>query len=129
MIVGVGIDLCDVARMRRELDRSGDFAASVFTPVELDILRRHRSPDRFGAALFSAKEAVVKALRGDGPAGMLWRDIEIDPAGRAILRGRARRIAGARSIDHIHLDITHSETRAMACAFATSSGRHGQTGA
>lgn len=127
MIVGVGIDLCSVARMRRELDRSDDFAAAVFTPREIAAGRRSPHPARRFAACFAAKEAVVKALRGTEPAGMLWRDIEIG-ADAAVLHGRARAIAASRRIDHVRIDVTTTEAQALACAFATSSGPDGHPG-
>jgi len=125
MIVGVGIDLCSVARMRRELDRSDGFATAVFTPRELAAGRLASHPERLFAALFSAKEAVVKAMHGAEPAGMLWQDIEIgaaDGTARVTLLGRAREIASSLRIDHVRVAFTNTEAQAMACAFATSTG-------
>lgn len=123
MIVGVGIDLCSVERMRRELDRSDGFETSAFTLVEIASTLRHPHPDRRYAALFAAKEAVVKALAGAPASGMLWRDIEVgdgDGTAHVTLRGRALEAASFLNIDHIHVSFTHTHERAMACAFATS---------
>jgi holo-[acyl-carrier protein] synthase len=124
MIVGVGIDLCSVARMRKELDRSNGFETTAFTSTEIATTLLAPHPTRRFAALFAAKEAVVKALAGAKPAGMLWRDIEVgESVGTAevTLNGHARDAADSLNIDHIRVAFTHTETEAMACAFATSS--------
>lgn len=123
MIVGVGIDLCSVARMSRELERSDGFAASVFTPAEIAAARRRPRPERRFAALFAAKEAVVKAMAGAPSVGMLWGDIELEDAegtARVTLSGRARAAADSLNIHTVHVSFTHTDERAMACAFASS---------
>jgi len=124
MIVGVGIDLCSIDRMRKELSRANGFETSAFTPTEIATTLLAPHPTRRFAALFAAKEAVVKTLAGAEPAGMVWRDIEVgDSVGTAEveLSGHARKAADSLNIDNIRVAFTHTESEAMACAFATSS--------
>jgi holo-[acyl-carrier protein] synthase len=66
-VVGVGVDLCEVDRMRRTLARTPGFATRVYTDAEREHCGRRRDPAEGLAARFAAKEAVLKALgRGLG---------------------------------------------------------------
>lgn len=69
MICGLGVDLVDVARFARQLDRTPALRNRLFTRLERDL------PVRSLAARFAAKEALIKALGGSGELG--WQDIEI----------------------------------------------------
>jgi holo-[acyl-carrier protein] synthase len=93
VILGIGIDLVDVARFSRIAARHDPgFIESLFPAAEIAwcALRRHR--DRHLAARFAAREAVLKAL-GTGLVGLMsWRDIEVAPGdgpgpARMVLRG------------------------------------------
>lgn len=108
MIVGLGLDLFDVARIETELHREGSaFARRVFTQAEVAACDRRRRPAREYATLFAAKEAVVKALCLDGAAAVPWTDIEIccAPAGdrRVAVLGLARRQADRLGVGRILL--------------------------
>jgi holo-[acyl-carrier protein] synthase len=118
MILGVGVDVCAVPRMARELAREGGgFRDAVFTPAE--VLRCDARADAACAyALhYAAKEAAWKALGGAPDAGAL-RDAELraDPAGALHLafRGRARAAALARGVTRAHLSLTSTDARALA---------------
>ena len=117
-IVGVGIDIEDVARVDDLLHRYGDrFIARVFTDDEAEYCRRRRFPAQHLAGRFSAKEATMKALGTGRARGVLWRDIEVvrrgGPPQLALRGGAQRRFETLGAIDAL-LSITHTRTIAMA---------------
>ncbi len=78
MIVGVGIDLVQVERMRKALDRHGArLRERLFTRGELADCESQRDPAECLAARFAAKEAALKALGTGKVAGFRWTDLEI----------------------------------------------------
>ena len=112
MILGIGVDLLEVPRMRRAVERGGErFVRRVFTDAEADHCRRRGSPDQSFAARFAAKEAVMKALGTGWSRGVTWRDIEVvkEPgrAPRLELGGRAAALARARGVTRTHLTLSH----------------------
>jgi len=119
MIVGIGIDQVEVARMAGFLERWPDRGpARVFTREERSVCGRRAAPAECYAARFAAKEAFVKALGSGLAPGMRWREIEVvsGAEGRPRLRisGRAAerlREAGGRSL---HLSCTHDAGMAAA---------------
>jgi holo-[acyl-carrier protein] synthase len=127
MILGTGIDICDIERVRRLLDRFGDrFLRRVFTEVECREALRRRDPAEGLAARWAAKEAASKALGTGFHQGVTWRDFEVvhEPSGRPHLRlsGRAAEIAAHRwGGHHWHVSLTHE--RGHACALAIAEGR------
>lgn len=117
MIVGLGIDVCDIARVRRSLERSGArFCARILTEGELAYC--DASPEKAAsvAARFAAKEACIKAF-GGVPGGR-WHDIEVtrrDGDGPCLqLHGAAGRLAAERKVANTHLSITHDANVAAA---------------
>lgn len=111
----VGIDVIEIARVRRALDRHPDrFLQRIFTPLEIAYCRGRIQEL---AARFAAKEAIMKAL-GTGVRGISWRDIEVlpNPRGKPIVRllGTAEQRAAAIGLHE--LDISLSHTRAYAVA-------------
>jgi holo-[acyl-carrier protein] synthase len=117
VIVGVGLDLAETARIAAAVARWGDrFTARIFTDGERAFAAARREPAMHLAARFAAKEAVIKAL--GGPPGVGWREIEVVGGGRAApalaLHGRAAAAAAALAIGRLHLSLTH--TRALAAA-------------
>jgi holo-[acyl-carrier protein] synthase len=129
MIVGLGIDLVEVERMRRLLDRKGERAlARLFTDGERRYAAAHREPARQLAARAAAKEAAFKALSGNDLArGIGWRELEVvSSAARApvlLLHGRALARAAELGVVKVHLSMTHSELAACAVVIAEASGR------
>jgi holo-[acyl-carrier protein] synthase len=103
VIVGIGVDLVDIARMDEALRRTPALASRLFTEGE-----RSRTPASL-AACFAAKEAVAKAL--GGPAGLRWADVEVvhDQAGRPELavRGTVADAAGRLGVRRWHVSLTH----------------------
>ena len=129
MIVGVGLDVCDVARIRRALEsRTGArFRARVFTEEEQAYCEARRR-GRFGsyAARFAAKEAAMKALGTGWARGVAWRDFEVvrttGEAPRLVLHGHAAVIARRRGIGRWLLALTHTAESAVASVIAEDDG-------
>jgi holo-[acyl-carrier protein] synthase len=115
MASGVGIDLLEIDRLERALQRHPRLAERVFTDSERDYAAARARPARHLAARFAAKEAVVKALGLAGGFGL--GDVEVlagePPTIR--LRGRAAEVAGGRSVK---ISLTHSRDFAAAVAIA-----------
>jgi holo-[acyl-carrier protein] synthase len=126
MILGVGVDIVAVARIRAALEkpRTGErFRARVFTEHEVAYCsRRHHAYDSY-AARFAAKEATMKALgRGFGE-GLSWRDIEVtrgEGAPTVRLSGGALARAEALGVCRIHLSLSHAGGLAVAYVIAES---------
>jgi holo-[acyl-carrier protein] synthase len=130
-VVGVGVDLCEVDRMRRTLARTPGFADRVYTEAEQDYCRRRRDPAERFAARFAAKEAVLKAL-GAGIGSCSLRDIEVvraeSGAPSLVLHGRAAALAADCGVTAWHLSLTHTATLAEAIAIATTAASTTATG-
>jgi len=125
MILGTGIDLCEVSRLQAKIKApADDFIAQVFLPGEIAYCGNKRHPAEHFSARFAAKEAVVKALAGAGGKGSFWLDIEIknEPDGRPVvmLHGRAKELADALGVCRIFLSLTH--TRDLAAATVVLEG-------
>ena len=103
MILGIGIDVCDLDRFAEALRRTPELAERLFTPDERQV------PPASLAARFAAKEALAKAL--GAPAGMLWQDAEIvgEPSGRPrfVLRGTVAAQADTLGVATVHVSLSH----------------------
>ena len=103
MIVGVGIDVVDVARFGDTLERTPAMRARLFTAIELE------RPLASLAARFAAKEALAKAL--GAPAGLHWLDAEVrtDAAGRPslTLSGSVAQRATELGVGSVHVSLSH----------------------
>ena len=111
MIVGVGFDLVDVARVGRSVDRFGDrFLRRIYHARELEQTRGDRV--QYLAARFAVKEAAFKALGTGRAAGVRWIDVEVTnlPSGQPVLRlhGHAAARAEGMGVDRSHVSITHT---------------------
>lgn len=119
MIIGTGVDICEVSRMGASIARFGDrFLQRVFTESEIRYCQSKRnSVERF-AARFAAKEAAMKALGTGASRGVTWTSIEVAhaPGGRPVLRltGKTSEIANRLGVNRISLSVTHTESTAMA---------------
>jgi holo-[acyl-carrier protein] synthase len=126
MIIAVGTDAIEIARIERAVDHPqwGErFRQRVFTAGEIAYcLKRARYAESF-AARFAAKEAVMKALGTGYAKGVWWRDIEVVRAsGRPtiVLSGGAAARAAAIGATRWHLSLTHTAGQAMAHVIAES---------
>lgn len=118
LIVGIGTDLVDVARMERELSREGGgFRDDVFTSGERAFCEGMAHPARHFAARFAAKEAFWKAV-GSGPEPVALRDVEVGRAEagapRLVLAGAAHAAAGRLGVTASFVSLTHTATLASA---------------
>jgi holo-[acyl-carrier protein] synthase len=115
----VGLDLIEIARLERAIERRPRLAERLFTAAELGFARSRRRPGRHLAARFAAKEAAIKALGG---GGIPLRDVEVrgggEEAPRYELHGRAADAADAAAV-RLALSLTHSREIAAAVAVAT----------
>lgn len=118
-IVGTGVDICEVERIRAAIARFGErFLARCFTPAEIAYCRsKANAAERF-AARFAAKEAASKALGTGLSRGIGWQHLEIGraPGGRPLLwlHGRAAEIAAEIGSAHAHVSISHTAQHAIA---------------
>jgi holo-[acyl-carrier protein] synthase len=112
-MAAVGIDLIEIERVERALERRPRLADRLFTPAELAYARERARPGRHLAARFAAKEAVIKALGEAVPP----RDIEIVPGSPPYLalHGRAAEVADD---SEIAISLTHPRETAAAVAVA-----------
>ena len=123
-IVGLGVDLAEVDRVRRLLGRHPDrFRERCFTEHEWAYASRFADPSARLAARFAGKEAVMKSL-GTGWRRVRWTDIEITGGGapRVNLFGTALDRAGMLGVVEVKVTITHTDDRAL--VFAISLGEH-----
>lgn len=122
-IIGLGIDLADIERVRRLLDRYPRFAERCFTEHEREYAFGFAKPERRLAARFAGKEAVMKSL-GTGWRRVRWQDVEITGGGKPTVRvyGTAKRRADMLGVTGFEVTITHTDTDAM--VFAIALGEH-----
>jgi holo-[acyl-carrier protein] synthase len=120
VILGTGIDMVEIERVARSIERYGTrFLERVYTAGEIAYCqRKRRNAAESFAARFAAKEAAAKALGTGIGFGVTWREMEVgrEPAGRPLLllHGRAAEIAAALGVRHSSLSITHTGTQSMA---------------
>lgn len=114
VIVGIGIDVCDIGRFAQSLRRTPALAQRLFTPAERGLGTASL------AARFAAKEAVAKAL--GAPGGLVWQDAEVvtDEHGRPRLsvRGTVAARAQALGVSGWHVSLSHDGGIASAVVIA-----------
>ena len=119
MILGTGVDLAEVHRIRESVERFGDrFVQRIYTEREIAYVQRKANKYERYAARFAAKEAGMKALGTGWRGGIQWKDFEVVnlPSGRPtlLLHGEAERIAQQMGVTGIHLSLTHTAENALA---------------
>lgn len=121
MIVGIGVDLVDIPRFERSLERTPRLMERLFAVAERG-LRPHSL-----AARYAAKEALIKALGGSD--GVHWTDIEVasEPSGRPVfsLSGQTADTVAGRGIGALHLSLSHDAGLAIAYVVAETGGPEG----
>ena len=119
-IVGLGVDICEIARMERAISRHPTLRDRVFTPEEIAYCDSKARPAESFAGRFAAREATIKAL--GGYRGRRWQDISVTrhPSGAPWIRldGNAKRRADALGITDVLITFTHEKTNAVAFAVA-----------
>ena len=119
MILGTGVDIAEVFRIRESIERFGDrFLRRIFTDGEIRYCEKRASRFESYAARFAAKEAGMKALGTGWSRGVRWRDIEVvRPKGQRPtiqFHGEAAAIAAQLGAKNIALSITHTSEQALA---------------
>jgi holo-[acyl-carrier protein] synthase len=119
MIVGSGIDICEVPRIRSSMERFGDrFVQRIFTEREIAYASRKANRYERYAARFAAKEAAMKAIGTGWRGGVRWQDFEVVnlPSGKPTLlfHGKAKEYAERLGARHVSLSLTHTKDQAMA---------------
>jgi holo-[acyl-carrier protein] synthase len=119
MVVGVGTDMIEIARIDQSIRRFGErFLARVFTPQEIAFCQRKKAPAESFAARFAAKEAAAKALGTGIARGISWLEIEVvrapGSAPTLALHGRAAQHARSLGVRRASLSLTHSRSTALA---------------
>ncbi len=119
-IVGLGVDICEIARMERAISRHPTLRDRVFTPEEIAYCESKARPAESYAGRFAAREATIKALGGYG--GRRWQEISVTrhPSGAPAIRldGNAKRRADALGVTRVLITFAHE--RASAVAFAVA---------
>ena len=119
MIVGLGVDIAEVPRIKAAIERHGEpFLRRVFTPNEVEYCERFKNKFERYAGRFAAKEATMKALGTGWGRGVRWVDLEVvrEQSGRPTMTlvGEAAKIAAQLGVKRISLSITHTEGQALA---------------
>ena len=121
MIFGTGIDLIDIKRIKRSLEKSDQFCQSLFTENEIQYCMRAKNlnvQSQCFAARFAAKEAFFKALGTGLRDGLQWKDVEVvnDDLGKPSLhlQNKALEVIKVNKIDNIQLSLSHDKSHATA---------------
>lgn len=119
MILGTGIDLAEVPRVRASIERYGErFLRRVYTEKEIAYVQRKANKYERYAARFAAKEAGMKAIGTGWRNGIRWQDFEVVnlPSGRPTLtfHGVAAEYARRLGVANVQLSLTHTADLGMA---------------
>jgi len=119
MIVGMGIDVAEVPRIRTVIEGQGQrFLRRVYTLDEVAYCEQFKNKYERYAGRFAVKEAAMKALGTGWSRGVRWVDVEVvrQRGGRPnlALKGEARKIADAMGVKNIAVSITHTSEQAIA---------------
>jgi holo-[acyl-carrier protein] synthase len=119
MIVGTGVDLAEVPRIRASIERFGArFIERIYTAAEIAYVERKANRYERYAARFAAKEAGMKAIGTGWRQGVRWQDFEVAnlPSGKPTLRlhGVAARVADRLGVRNVSLSLTHTAELGMA---------------
>jgi holo-[acyl-carrier protein] synthase len=128
VIIAIGIDMVEIARVERMIASKGDHALQkLFTEAERAYALSRRRPALHLAARVAAKEAAYKALRGTHAARAIgWRELEVtladDGSPALVLHGGAARRALELGATRVHLSLTHTAGSAAAVAVLEGPG-------
>jgi holo-[acyl-carrier protein] synthase len=119
MIVGTGIDIAEVARIRQSIERFGQrFLERIFTAGEIRYCDSKANRFERYAARFAAKEAAMKALGTGWNHGVRWQDCEVarPPGGRPTIQfhGKAAEFAAKLGANRAALSLSHTREQAIA---------------
>lgn len=117
-VIGIGIDLIEVARVEQAVKRTRAFARRIFDERELKLSDRGRLRFEELAGRFAVKEAMLKAIKTGWRRGATFQDVivlnEKSGAPYVELRGRTAEIAAGLGVKRIHVSISHTKELAVA---------------
>ena len=118
MVEGIGVDVIEIYRVQRAIDKWGNlFLSKICTDEELAYARSKKNPTHHIAARFAVKEAVAKALATGWSGGFRWKDVEVknDPTGKpsVVLYGHLKELLKK---SRVLVSISHSESVVVATA-------------
>ncbi len=121
MILGSGVDIVEVERIRKAIKKYGDdFLRKIFTDNEINYSNKRRFVYQHLAARFATKEAVLKAFGGGWLRNLPWKDVEIinDKNGKPEIRlsGEAKKVFSRKNLKKIVVSISHTKNYAVANA-------------
>ena len=112
MVLGIGIDIIEIDRIRESVDKYGEkFLQKIYTTNELDYCLKKQNKFQHLAARFAAKEAVFKAMESSWKKGMSWKDIEISnkPSGMPIVKLNGKLKTFLASNKSLKISMSHSD--------------------
>lgn len=131
-VVGVGVDLCEVERLREAMARTPGMRNRLFSAREQEYCERRKNPGERYAARFAAKEAVLKAM-GVGLGACALYDIEVvnesSGAPRLVLSASAAKLAAEKGVAGWQISLTHTGSLAQATVIALGAGSDADPGA
>src|ERR1017187_10667571 len=121
MILGIGIDIIEVARIASSYEKFGErFVNRILLPEEIAYCLSHKNPAPFLAARFAAKEAISKAFGTGIGASLGWKDMEIrrKESGEpfVVLHGKGKELFASRKAKQLLVSISHTENYAAVTA-------------
>ena len=118
MVLGTGIDIIEVARIQKVMERDIGFRDKIFTPGEIEYCETKKHKFENYAARFSAKESFLKAIGTGWRFGIRFADIEVyhDELGKPFIRvhGKAKQLITDLSVSKIHVSLSHLKEMATA---------------
>jgi len=125
MILGIGIDLIEVERIRSSHARFGErFLQRILLPAEIAYCLSHKDPGPFLAARFAAKEAISKAFGTGIGAALGWQHMEVRrrESGQpyVVMHGPGAELLQERGAGDIQLSLSHTSAHATAVALLQS---------
>ncbi len=127
MILGIGIDIIEVARVQASVERFGDrFLQRILLPDEIAYCLDKRVSGPFIAVRFAAKEAISKAFGTGIGAHLGWHDMEVrrresgEPF--VVLHGKGRELMAARGAQQLLISLSHTQNYATAFAVLERAG-------
>jgi len=121
MILGTGIDIIEVERIRASFAKFGErFLRRILRPGEIEYCLTHKDPAPHLAARFAAKEAISKAFGTGIGAQLGWQDMEIcrKPSGEpfVVLHEGGTALLASRGAAKVHVSLSHTQGHAAAMA-------------
>ncbi len=121
IIKGFGVDIIEIERIEKAIERHPQFIERLFTPAERRYCLKKPRPASHFALRFAAKEAVAKAL-GTGVSGFSFKDIEVERQKngkpQVALKGKARQLAETLGVEELYLSLSFSRYNAIASCIA-----------